>query len=722
MNDAIQDTSDEIRATTLLEIGVEELPPSAVQEALTQLKEKGKELLTSAYLDYEKITSLGSSQRLIFLVEGLASKQRGRIEKEMGPPKRIVLDEAGKLTPKGKAYLKAKRIKKRDLGVENLEKGSYVYIKRKVAGKRTKDILPSLFLELISSLRFSKSMRWDEGNFSFARPIRSLLALFGEEVVKFEVAGVSSDRKTRGHRYLSPSPVSVENPQEYRPLLKKKWVVVDPEERKKIILKQIEKIASVLNKKGGRAQILEDNQLLEEIIYSIEYPTLFMGEFDSQFLSLPSPVLRACLRDYQKHFSVVEGGKPRPYFVGVREGNKKHLEEVVKGNQRVLNARLSDAKFFLEEDKKTLSILVHEDVKVQDISSEKIISPLKEIVVQEKLGSYYDKTLRLVKLADKIAAFLGENEKVRQRVKEAARLCKADLTTQIVKEFPSLQGIMGREYALYSGRDARIAQAILEHRMPRSGEDRLPQTLEGAILALADKLDTLVGSFWAGFIPSGSEDPWGLRREAQGIVEIILDRKWEITLDYLIEESLKLYKKEKKEIGPKIKEFLRTRIVNILKDRKVKTDQIKAVLGIGYNKVIETVKRGEVLYKASLGEKFKEEIIAIVRLINILKQAERWNLKIPQKVKEELLVEAEEKELYHHYKKIEKKVEKLLNKQRYLEAYRSLCSLRKLIHDFFEEVLVMDEDKNLRANRLSLLNKIGRKFTWIADFTKLQVK
>ncbi|GAI52080.1 unnamed protein product, partial [marine sediment metagenome] len=216
----------------------------------------------------------------------------------------------------------------------------------------------------------------------------------------------------------------------------------------------------------------------------------------------------------------VEGGKPRPYFVGVREGNKKHLEEVVKGNQRVLNARLSDAKFFLEEDTKTLSISVDEDVKVQAsvlISLEKRVPFLKEIVVQEKLGSYYDKTLRLVKLADKIAAFLGENEKVRQRVKEAARLCKADLTTQIVKEFPSLQGIMGREYALYSGRDARIAQAILEHRMPRSGEDRLPQTLEGAILALADKLDTLVGSFWAGFIPSGSEDPWGLRREAQGI-------------------------------------------------------------------------------------------------------------------------------------------------------------------------------------------------------------
>lgn len=708
MEYAIRNTSDEIRDTALLEIGVEELPPSAVHEALTQLEEKGKKLFASRFLDYEKITSLGSSQRLVLLVKGLALKQRERIEKEIGPPTRIVLDETGNLTPKGKAYLKAKGIKKRDLGVEDLKKGKYVYIKRKIAGKRTKALLPSLFLELINSLRFSKSMRWDEGNFSFARPIRSLLALLGEKVVKFEVAGVSSDRKTRGHRWLSPSPVSVENPQEYLSLLKKKWVIVNPEERRKLIFKQIEEIASVLNKSGGGAQILEDNQLLEETVYSIEYPTLFMGEFDSRFLSLPSPVLRACLREDQKHFSVVDGGKPRPYFVGVREGNEKHLEEVVRGNQRVLNARFSDAKFFLEEDR--------------EISLEKRISSLKGIVVQKKLGSYYDKTLRLVKLTDKIAGLLGENEEVRQRVKEAARLCKADLTTQIVKEFPSLQGTMGREYALYSGKNAKVAQAILEHKLPRSGEDELPQTLEGAALALADKLDTLVGSFWAGFIPSGSEDPWGLRREAQGIVDIILDRKWEISLDWLIKESLKLYKKEREGVSLKIKEFLRTRIVNILKDRKVKTDQIKAVLEVGYDKVGEVVKRGDALYRASLREKFKEEVIAIVRLINILKQAQKWSLKIPKKIKEELLVEAEERELYHHYKKIEKKVEELLNKQRYLEAYGSLCGLREAIHDFFEEVLVMDEDKNLRANRLFLLSKIGRKFTWIADFTKLQIK
>jgi len=374
----------------------------------------------------------------------------------------------------------------------------------------------------------------------------------------------------------------------------------------------------------------------------------------------------------------------------------------------VLNARLSDAKFFFEEDKK--------------IPLEKRVPFLKEIVVQEKLGSYYDKTLRLVKLADRITTSLKVDEKTREIVKEAAYLCKADLTTQIVKEFPSLEGIMGKEYALYFKKSPRVAQAILEHKMPRSNEDKLPQTLPGAILALTDKLDTLIGSFWAGFIPSGSEDPWGLRREAQGIIEIILAREWEVSLDSLVKESLRLYKGERKELNLKIKEFFRARIVNILKEKKVKADQIKAILKIDDNKPVKIIKRGEALSKAASREEFKEEVIAIVRLLNILTQAERWNLKIPKKIKEELLQKKEEKNLYQHFKRIETKVEKLLKKQKYLEAYQILSALKEPIHNFFEGVLVMEENDSLRANRLSLLNEIGKLFTSIVDFTQLQVK
>ncbi len=694
--------------TALLEIGVEDLPPSFVGEARGQLKEKGEELFTSAYLDHEGINTFGSSQRLVFQVVGLSSHQRERIDKEMGPPQKVVFDETGRLTPKGKAFLKAKGVKKEELGIEKLEKGSYVYIKRKKISQPTEKLLPSLFRELIKSIHFPKSMRWGREDFPFGRPIRSILALFGEKWIKFEIAGVSSYRKTRGHRFLSPSYFSVPTAQEYFSLLKKNYVTVDPEERKKLILRQIKKITSSLRKNCPQARIYEDEDLLEELVYLVEYPTLFIGEFDQRFLSLPQPVLKACLRDYQKHFSVGDGKKSFAYFVGVREGAQDHLEEVVEGNRRVLNARLTDAMFFLEEDKKT--------------PLDKRVSELKEMIAQEKLGSYYDKTMRLIKLASRIASHLGQSGKIKEKVKEAAYLCKADLVTQMVKEFPSLHGLMGQEYALQSGKDPEVAQAILEHRMPRFSGDGLPRTETGAILALTDKVDTLVGSFWVGFIPSGAGDPWGLRREAQGIVEITLDKEWRISLDYLIRESLKLYGKETTGIDLKVKEFLRARIVGILRERQITTEQVKAVLKVGFDNVVDVVKRGEALRSVATRPEFKEEVIAMVRLVNILKQAQEWGLKVPERVKEELLEEKEERNLYLYWKKIEKQLEKLLNKQNYLQAYQILSTLRHSIHDFFEGVLVMSEDKTLRANRLSLLNKIGKTFLSIADFTELQVK
>jgi glycyl-tRNA synthetase beta chain len=698
----------EVPKTALLEIGVEDLPPSFVGEALQQLKEKGEELFASVYLDYERIDTFGSSQRLVFKVAGLSSHQRPLFDKEMGPPQIMVFDEAGRLTPKGKAYLKAKGVKKEDLGIEKREKGSYVYIKRKKISQTAEKLLPSLFARLIKSIHFPKSMRWGEEDFSFGRPIRSILALFGEKLIKFKIAEISSHRKARGHRFLSPSYFSVPTAQEYFSLLKKKYVIVDPEERKKLILRQIRKITSSLRKNYPQARIYEDEDLLEELVYLVECPTLFIGEFDQKFLSLPQPVLKACLRDYQKHFSVGDGKGGLAYFVGVREGNEDHLEEVVEGNRRVLNARLTDAIYFLEEDKKT--------------PLEKRLPELKEMIAQEKLGSYYDKTLRLVKLASRIASHLGRSEKIKENVKEAAHLCKADLVTQMVKEFPSLHGIMGQEYALQSGKDPEVAQAILEHRMPRFSGDGLPHTEAGAILALTDKLDTLVGSFGVGFVPSGAGEPWGLRREAQGIVEIILDKGWGISLDYLIRESLKLYGEKTTGIDLKVKEFLRARIVGILKEKQIKTEQVKAVLKAGFDNVVDVIKRGDALRSAATRSEFKEEVIAIVRLVNILKQAKEWELRIPDHVREELLKEKKERNLYGDWKKIEPQLEKLLREQNYLRAYQVLSTLRYSIHDFFEGVLVMSEDKNLRLNRLSLLNKIGRNFLSIADFTELQVK
>ena len=694
----------------LLEIGVEELPPLAVGETLTQLKVQGKKLFAASYIDYERISSFGSSRRLVLWAEGVARNQRERTLKEMGPPRSLVFTQSGQLTPEGKAYLKAKGAKKEDLGIEKLTKGDYVYLKKKIKGEKTEKILPRLLVQLITSLSFPKSMRWGQIDFSFGRPIRSLLALFVEEVVNFELAGISSDRKTKGHPYLSPSTFSIRNPREYFSQLKKRYVIVSPEERRKLILEQLEEMIMPLRENHPQAKILLDEELLEEMVYLVEYPTLFLGEFDPQFLSLPVPVLRACLRDQQKHFSLADGDRILPYFAGVREGNKEYLEEVIEGNRRVLNARLADAKFFFSEDtKKNL-----EDRVLQ----------LKGIVVQEKLGSYYDKTVRLHDLSQKILSQVVENKDVKlwNRVIEAANLCKADLVTQMVKEFPSLQGTMGGEYALRSGKDARVAKAISEHRLPRFSNDKLPETLEGAILALADKMDTVVGSFWAGFIPSGSEDPWGLRRDLQGIVEIILERRWRIDLDYFLEETLALYTESDKEIIPKIKEFFEIRIRNILKEKGIGTHEIKAVLSIGFTDITDAVKRGEALGKICQRREFKDEVIAIVRLVNILKQAQHWKVRVSGMVRENLLREKEEKELYELWIKLRGEIESLLDKQEYVEAYEKLSRFREPIHDFFEKVLVMCEEENLRENRLPLLNGIGKLFTRIADFTQLQVK
>ena len=703
----------------LLEIKVEELPPLAVGETLTQLKTQGEKLFAASCIDYERISSFGSSRRLVLWAQGVTRNQRERTEKEMGPPQSVVLTQNGQLTPKGKVYLKAKGAKKEDLGIEKLAKGDYVYLKRKIKGQKTKRILSHLLVQLIQSLSFSKSMRWGQGDFSFGRPIRSLMALFGEEVVNFELAGISSDRKTTGHPYLSPSTFSIRNPREYFSDLKKRYVIVSPEERRKLILEQLEEIISHLRENHPQAKIMYDEELLEEVVYLVEYPTPFLGKFDREFLALPVPVLRTCLRDQQKHFSLADGNRILPYFAGIREGNEEYLDEVVEGNRRVLNARLTDARFFFSEDMKKFSGEMKKP-------PEDRFPQLRGMVIQKKLGSYYDKTMRLHDISQKIFSQVAENRnresQLWARVTKAVSLAKADLVSHMVKEFPSLEGTMGGEYARRSGEDPRVAKAISEHRLPRFSNDKLPETLEGAILALADKMDTVVGSFWAGFIPSGSEDPWGLRRDAQGIVEIILDRGWRIDLDSLIKQTLDSYTKNDKEIIVKIKEFFEIRLRNLLKEKGIGAHEIKAVLARGCTDISDVVKRGEALGKISQRRKFKEEVIAIVRLVNILKQAQQAKIRVPRKVREDFLREKEEKELYELWIKSRGEIASLLDKQEHIKAYEKLSRFGEPIHNFFEKVLVMCEEENLRENRLSLLNGIEKLFTRIADFTQLQVK
>ncbi len=697
-----------MKTAAILEIGVEDLPAGMVRSALEQIQKLSMSLLKNYRIEFENLSSWGSSRRLVLYIEGISPVQKDAVEKEIGPPKNVIYDSQGNLTVAGERYLKAKKISEKDLGIQTLEKGDYVYIKRYTRGEKTINVLPVLFQELIRSIRFSRSMRWGEANFYFGRPLRYILSILGKEVVEFEIGKVKSGRKTRGHRYLCPDWIEVPDVESYRELLRRAKVILDPEERKAKITRQIKKVISELQAKGYKAQPVKDEELLDELSYLVEYPTVFCGEFDSRYLSLPFFILEACLRDYQKHFTVSDGKKVLPFFIGVRDGTRYNLQEIVEGNRRVLHARLNDAQFFYQEDKK--------------IPLEKRVPDLKGVIVQEKLGSYYEKTKRLVKLSEKICSELKIQKEIKERVKRAAYLCKADLLTTTAKEFPELQGILGKEYALCSGEDPLVARAIEEHKKPRFPGDTLPQSLEGAILSIVDKIDTLSGAFWAGFIPSGSEDPWGLRRDAQGLVEIILDKKINIQLMWLINESMALYGNRRYDAKKKLGEFLEGRITTLLRDEGVSHDRINAVMRVDKDNLVDLFARARALNRLSRQKEFDQELMAIVRLINILKQAKDWGIKIPSKVSEEKLNEKEEINLYNKWRKIKEPVDRLLYKKEYLKAYKKLSLLKEPIHTFFDKVLVMSKDYQIRLNRLSLLSDIASRFLKIADFTQLTPK
>lgn len=695
----------------VLELGVEDLPPSMVKSTLEQIQILSKSFLENYKIEFENIQTKGTSQRIVLLIEGVSQKQKDTVEKEIGPPRNVVYDEKGNLTPSGKRYLEAKKAREEDLGIERLEKGEYVYIKRKKEGERTIDILPFIFKDLIKGIHFTKSMRWGKGKLFFGRPLRYIFSLLGENLVEFEIDGIKSGRKIKGHRFLYPEWIEVHEAERYPEIIRKAKVILDPEERKKIIRRDILKAVSEIKKRGySRAQLVKDENLLEELTYLVEHPIVFWGEFDEKFLSLPSFVLEACLREYQKQFAVSDGEKTLPFFIGIRDGGRHNLREIIEANRRVINARLNDAQFFYQEDLKT--------------PLEKKVPALEGVIFQEKLGSYLDKTKRLIKLVEKISFELKADKNLTKRVKRAAYLCKADILTNMGKEFPQLQGTLGKEYALFSGEDPIVAQAIEEHRKPCFAGDSLPKSLEGAILAIADKIDTLSGAFWVGFIPSGSQDPWGLRREAQGVIEIIIERKVDINLEKILQESINLYGEDgenTENAKERLKGFLEQRLTNFLREKGLTHEQIKAVM-VKKENLVDLFERACALKYITSRKEFKKEALAIIRILNILKQAKRWGISVTSGVKEERLKEKEEKNLYSQWKNIKETIDMLLSRREYEKAYKELSTLKETIHLFFDKVLVMSEDKEERLNRLCLLQEIGSRFLKIADFTRLNVK
>ena len=503
----------------LLEIGTEEVPAHVMPGILSQLKENAAKAFKELRLDYTEIRTLGTPRRSALFVKGLAERQPNVSSENRGPSVQIAFDADGNPTKAAQGFARGQKVDAKDLVV----KDGYVYAMVHEEGKAAAELLQAVLPELICGLSFPNNMRWADLEFKFIRPLRWIVALYDKEIIPFEVAEVKSGRVSRGHRFLSKGDFAIADADSYEKACEEQFIIVDQNKRKTMIREQIEEVARA---NGGKAEITVD--LLDEVLYLVEYPTALCGKFEDKYLKLPPEAVITPMRDHQRYFPVKDAaGRLLPLFITVRNGGKEYLETVQHGNERVLRARLDDAQFFFDEDRKK--------------SLEQHMDKLKTVVFQVGLGSIYDKAGRLVKLADKISGVLQVSAEDKKNAMRAAKLAKADLVTGMVCEFTELQGIMGREYALLDGESPAVATAIDEHYMPRFAGDAQPQTTAGRIVSIADKIDNIVATFSRGLIPTGSQDPFALRRQALGMVNMMIEAKYTLSLSSVVAKAMDLY-------------------------------------------------------------------------------------------------------------------------------------------------------------------------------------
>ncbi len=682
----------------LLEIGTEEIPAGFIPQGLIDLEGLARKELEANRIDFGGVKTLGTPRRLVLFMESVSEKQRDVEAKKIGPSRQAAFDSNGNPTKAAIGFAKGQSVPVESLEVVQTEKGEYVCAVKKEPGRLTIELLPSLLSKIILAIPFQKSMRWGEVSIRFARPIHWVLALFGAETIPFEIGDVRSGNVTYGHRFMHPDPVPVNDFHSYLQKTGEAFVIVDPAERKNRIEEEMDRKAACAS---GR--ILRDEQLLNEVNFLVEYPIALSGTFDRAFLSLPKEVLIHSMKEHQRYFPVIDAEENLlPHFVCISNIAPRDEKVVVKGNERVLKARLSDASFFF-----------HEDLK---IPLDKRVEQLKGVVFQAKLGTSYEKVTRFKQLASLI---IGKIEpSFRETVERAALLCKADLVTGMVGEFPKLQGIVGREYARLSGEKPEVAEAVYEHYLPAFAGDRLPSGPVGDAISIADKLDTIVGCFGVGLIPTGTADPFGLRRQALGIIRIILEKRYPLSLAELIGESQKLLKgkmeRPPEEVKQGVLDFFRVRYQNFLLDKGYPFDTIDAVLSVSFDELIDVQSRIDALRIAREWKDFESIVIAFKRAMNILK-----GVPSPGKMNPSLFKESSEQHLYQVYLKAEKKTGLYLDERDYESSVQEMTLMKRPIDEFFEGVMVMVEDEAIRNNRLALLDQIGKLFLRIADFSRL---
>lgn len=679
-----------------LEIGTEEIPAGFIPRAMAEMEAMITRELTNARLSYTTVQTMATPRRLALVVKGIPALQPDAEITATGPSKKAAFDADGNPTKAAEGFARGQGVTVADLQVVDTDKGEYLAVTKRESGRPTYELLSEMLPVLVANIPFKKSMRWGDLDVRFARPIHWIVALFDGSVVPFRFGNIESGSISRGHRFMANTPFPVRDFSHYLDECERHFVIVDPERRKETIRRESHRVAVAA---GGH--LLPDEELLDQITYLVEYPSAVHGTFSPEFLVVPREVLITSMRSHQRYFSIVDGeGKLMPGFITINNTLTDDPSVVVKGNERVLRARLSDARFFFEEDQK-----VKLDARVEE---------LKKVVYQQKLGTSFEKMERFKALAEGLADKLNPALKV--QAGRTAWLCKADLVSGMVGEFPEVQGIMGREYALREGEDAAVANAIAEHYLPIQAGGELPATDLGAFVSIADKLDTVCGCFSVGLIPTGAADPYALRRATIGIISIILDRGYRLSLTELVNRSLDLLgtklNRAKDQVAAEVLEFFRGRFTNLL-GNECASDAVDAAVSAGFDDLVDVRARIAALAEFKSHPDFEPLAVAFKRIGNIIKEG------TDALVDPSLFQDGAEAVLYQAFHEVKIRVGAAIEQGDWLEALTRIASLRGPVDGFFDKVMVMAEDPLVRTNRLALLTVIDRMLGRIADVSRI---
>ncbi|MBW2054934.1 MAG: glycine--tRNA ligase subunit beta, partial [Deltaproteobacteria bacterium] len=635
-------------------------------------------------------------------VKKVAAKQKPLISEVVGPPEKVAFNEKGQPTVAANKFAEKVGVSVNALTVKDTNKGRYLCAKVTERGLPTRTLLKNILPKVILSTPFPKTMKWAELDIQFARPIHSILALLGEKIIPFTLGDIKSGRHTFGHYFMNNTKLMISSPKDYIKILRSAKVLADFQGRKKSLEKEIEKAAK---KVGGK--VLPDDELVEIVKNLVEYPVATVGKFDKEFLEVPSEILITAMREHQKYFAVIDNkGNLMPCFIAVNNTRTRDMNLVSTGHEWVLRARLADAQFFYKSD--------------LEYSSKDRVEKLKGVLFQAKLGSMHEKIVRLQKIGGFLADKVEKDSDLKKHVTRAAWLCKADLVSHVVVEFPKLQGIMGRVYASVTKEPVAVAGAIEEHYRPIYSGGELPETKAGAILAIADKIDNICGFFSVGLTPTGASDPYALRRQGIGLIQIMLDKNFSFSLKEIIEKSLNLYGVKGagkiREIAGPVNTFIQSRMTHLLAEQGFSKDVIQAVVSVSADNVPDVWNRAKALQNLKTAPDFEPLAVAFKRVVNIIKKVKGFKAK---PIKENLFEHDSEDALYSAYQAVKDNVSINLKKGDPGQALHEIATLRGPVDAFFDGVLVMAKETNIRNNRLSLLKHIADLFETIADFSKI---